>query len=167
MIFCKLYKKEIQVVEKWMCPFQTSSLCSGGDEYGDPSSVPSASLLPRTLLPSPSQAQSLTHLQVGFCFPFPVLERIEFKPARNLHYNIWVSANYQTFCWNQWSEHRIRGVCMWGCLCVWPVWGEGEGELARTWWVEYLISVKLISLLTKVLLISPKSYFITTLLVES
>lgn len=71
-----------------MCPFQTSSLCSGGDEYGDLSSVPSASLLPRTLLPSPSQAQSLTHLQVEFCFPFPILETIEFKPTRNLDYDI-------------------------------------------------------------------------------
>lgn len=71
-----------------MCPFQTSSLCSGGDEYGDPSSVPSASLLPRTLLPSPSQAQSLTHLQVEFCFPYPILEVIEFKPTRNIDYGI-------------------------------------------------------------------------------
>lgn len=85
-------RHEIQVVEKWMCPFQTSSLCSGGDEYGDPSSVLSASLLPRTLLPSPSQAQSLTHLQVGFFFSYPVLEVIEFKSARNVYFDNWVSA---------------------------------------------------------------------------
>lgn len=163
--FANCIRHEIQVVEKWMCPFQTSSLCSGGDEYGDPSSVPSASLLPRTLLPSPSQAQSLTHLQVGFCFPFTVLEVLELKPARNLDYNFFEFQHIINLLLRSVERAQDpRSVCMWGCLCVWPVWGEGEGELARTWWVEYLISVKLISLLTKVLLISPKSYFITTLL---